>query len=102
LLLCRVVPLFRGYTGYEDEDSFQEEIKADEEWEEEEQEEEEEEGGKENNPKGELEDQGRKAPINFGRPLQPAQQLEHLTTQPDAYWALMVANFSTCKSTLDE
>jgi hypothetical protein len=86
------VPLFRGYTGYDDEDHYQE---CKEDWEDEEEEEDDD----------ELEDEPGANPgvrKNFGRPLQPAQQREHLTTEPGAYWALLTAKFSTCEESLNE
>lgn len=82
------MPLFRGYTGYDNEDVYQE---CKEDWADEEDVE------LENEPKVK-----RKVRKNFGRPLQPAQQREPLTTEPDAYWALLVAKFSTCEESLNE
>lgn len=38
--------------------------------------------------------------INYGRPLQPAQQLKPLTRERGAYWALLVAKFDDCASSL--
>lgn len=82
LLLCRVVPLFRGWTGcYGDEDIYQDCRYEDEEEEEEDE---------------------HRAPVNFGRPLQPAQQRQPLTSEPDACWALLVAKFGTCASSLSQ
>jgi hypothetical protein len=77
LLSCRVVPLFRGYTGQYCEGAYEVYLEcADDDWL----------PGWENR--------------NFGRPLQPAQQLEPLTSEPNAYWALMVASFSTCTGSM--
>jgi hypothetical protein len=85
--VCRVAPIFRGYTGCEDEEqykSFFEDEYLDEEeaaaW------------------KGETRDP---AKINHGRPLQPAQQKDNLTTEPNAYWALMVGDFNICAAAMD-
>ena len=82
-----MVPLFRGWTGYEDEDSYQDNLADDDFYSDDEEEEE--------------EDEAAAPPINFGRPLQPAQQREPLTTETDAYWGLLVAKFSDCTSSMD-
>jgi hypothetical protein len=80
---CRVAPIFRGYTGREDEESyrcFREDLDEDE-----------------------IADFFTYDPalINHGRPLQPAQQKDNLTTEPNAYWALMVGDFNTCAAAMD-
>jgi len=36
---------------------------------------------------------------NFGRPLQPAQQKEHPTSE-DTVWQILVGDFQRCASTL--
>jgi hypothetical protein len=41
------------------------------------------------------------AKINYGRPLQPAQQKDDLTSEPNAYWALMVGSFKECAKAVD-
>lgn len=88
MLLCRVVPLFRAYTGYhEDEEDYQG-LKA-----------ERDEEIEEADLYEDLYDEGAG---NFGRPLQPAQQLELLTTEPGARWALLVSEFSTCAESMNE
>jgi hypothetical protein len=92
-LLCRVVPLFRGYTGCGDEGLLDLHNQA------------------YNDYMActglyyagfSEDDEEVQAVINFGRPLQPTQQLEPKTSDTDRYWALMVARFRTCQLSLNE
>jgi len=38
---------------------------------------------------------------NFGRPLQPAQQKEHPTSE-DTVWQILVGDFQSCASALSQ